>query len=184
MEFSVIGWPVSFNVRCPSCDGLAIFDEPFSFLSSRRDETPPHGLPAHEWGGWLVVEKYPNLLPWKAPYGSHQTIVFSEPHARNGEYVYHHTGVVRCGECFWSGVHKLNWPADAYYRWEIRGHVLWAWSAEHARALLEYIGSKHREAGDSPYARNLIRLPKEFLDAKVREIIVKRIRATLVRVSA
>lgn len=179
MEFSSIGWPVSFNVRCPSCGGRATFDEPFAFLSGSKKDVASEGLQAHRWGGWLVVEKYPSLLPWKAPHGSHQIIVFSEPNPPNGEYVYHQTGVIRCEECFRLGVHKLNWPDDAYYRWDIRGHVLWAWSAEHAHALLSYIDSRNREVGGGPYARNLLRLPKEFLDAKVRERIVKLIRGTL-----
>lgn len=179
MEFSVIGWPVSFNVRCHACGGRATFDEPFAFLSGSKKDAVLEGLPTHRWGGWLVVEKYPTLLSWKAPHGSHQVIVFSRCTPPNGEYVYHHTGVVRCEDCFWSGVRKLNWPDDAYYRWDIRGEVLWAWSAEHARALLDYISSKNREAGDGPYARNLHHLPKEFLDAKIRDRIVKKIGETL-----
>jgi hypothetical protein len=60
----------SLEIRCPRCGGRAAFDEPFQFLSARKAQ----GLPdtGKRWGGWYVREKYPSVLRWKAPRGSHQ----------------------------------------------------------------------------------------------------------------
>lgn len=54
------------DVRCPRCGGRATFDEPFDIVSTRKvDPADAEGL--HPWGGWDVREKYPSVLPWRAP---------------------------------------------------------------------------------------------------------------------
>jgi hypothetical protein len=178
MKFSSVGWPEKFNVHCPSCGECAVFDEPFAFMTDKRNA--PDGVLVHRWGAWFVVEKYPLLMPWKAPRGSHQTIVFSDWRKGHGDYVYLKRGVVRCDSCYHSRAHTLNWPDDAYFQWDIRGDILWAWSADHARILLDYISGKERNISrDTPYASSLRKVPKQFLSSKVRDLVIKRITDTL-----
>jgi hypothetical protein len=174
------GWPEQFDVRCPQCGGHAVFDEPFLFYA-RRDQVPEsEHRPFHQWGGWFVIEKYPSLMPWIAPRGSGQSLAFTKPREGSGYYAMHHRGVIRCGACHQANVHELKWPDDAFYQWEIRGEILWAWSTEHARVLLAYIGGQQRDPAKFPaYSRQLRRLPKKFLSAKMRELIVKRISSVL-----
>jgi len=75
--------------------------------------------------------------------------------------------------------HTLAWPDDAYWSWDIRGAVLWAWDIDHARRILEYIGGINRSR---PASYDLRHIPKEFLTAKVRELAVKRISASFVAI--
>ena len=65
---------------------------------------------------------------------------------------------------------------DAYYRWDAPGRTLWAWSAEHAVALRDYLASEDRNRATYGEFQGFLRkLPKEFLTAKVRDEAVKRI---------
>jgi hypothetical protein len=79
-------------------------------------------------------------------------------------------GTLDCMSCHHHvGAHTVIWPNDAFYRCDIRGHELWAWSEDHARAIREFIDSKTRKTR-SPA---LLHLPEFFLRAKQREAIVK-----------
>jgi hypothetical protein len=75
----------------------------------------------------------------------------------------------------------MHWPNDAFWRWEIRGSVLWAFSREHAQVLREFIRLSHREPADFgvEFASFLARLPSEFLRAQVRDEIVRMIDESL-----
>lgn len=156
-------YPVT--IRCPRCGGKALYDKPFVFQLRQQGMPEAKGCPVHVWRGWYVVEKYPSVFPWQAPAkGSFHT----------------EKGVVRCAACHFVGQHKVEWPQDAYFRWNVRGHILWAWSEEHARVLLAYLGGTERDPAKFPaYTYYLRRMPKAFITAKVRERIVKQIRASL-----
>jgi len=74
---------------------------------------------------------------------------------------------------------RSGWPDDAYYQWDIRGRTLWAWSAEHALVLRDYLRSNDRDPEKyGEYAGALRHMPKDFLTAKVRDEAVKRISAS------
>lgn len=163
------------HVRCPRCGKRAVFEQPFDFLGEQpRDELRP----THQWGGWYVVEKYPQVLAWTPPRTSEQVLYrwpgldsFGTSRVR---------GVVKCEECHLIAAHELAWPEDAFYRWDIRGHTLWAWSAEHAVAIRNYLASDHRDpASHSEFEGALRHLPKELLTAKVRDAAVERISRSL-----
>jgi hypothetical protein len=152
-------------VCCPKCGGRALLDEPFAFY-------PPGIIPAqlvaqaHTWGQRLVVEKYPSVVKW--------------PHLERGQGYVHKRGVVKCLGCHHIEAHDIAWPDEAYYKWDIRGQTLWACNREHAQVLLDFLGSKGRDASRHPgYVRSLRKLPKEFISAKVRDDIVKAISRTL-----
>lgn len=79
-------------------------------------------------------------------------------------------GSLDCMHCHHHvGVHTVTWPNDAFYRCNVRGHDLWAWSEEHARAIRAFIAGTTR-ATKSPM---LLHLPKFFLLAKQRDATVK-----------
>lgn len=175
-----------FDVRCPRCEGRAIFDEPFEFIAgsrlaaAEREALEREGL--HRWGGWYVREKYPSVLRWSAPKGS-GTSLWTGPdqEADRGGYRLAHIGVVKCLACHFVGRHELRWPADAYFRWEHRGERLWAETAADARMLLHYIESADRDPDRYPdgYGATLRKLPAALRSAKSRAAVAARIRRTL-----
>ncbi|MBV9171033.1 MAG: hypothetical protein JOZ81_13215 [Chloroflexi bacterium] len=155
------------TIRCPRCGGPALFDAPFAFHPQSRGRPDTGGRPLHDWGGWWVEEKYPSILGWDPPRTSAPA-----PHRR--------LGVVRCPECHLVGSHQLQWPQDAYYRWLVHGVELWAWSADHARALLAYLGSKGRDPTRFPgYTSMLRKLPAAITASKVRDDVVRRLGRSL-----
>ena len=170
------------DVRCPRCGGRAAFDEPFEFISSRQAVDADDPRPVHRWGGWRVREKYPSLLPWKAPRGSGQSLVSGGDRPLSGAYRLRHRGVVRCGACHHAGVHVLRWPADAYFQWSVRGTRPWALNAEHARVRLHYVESLLRDPARYPgHQRSLRELPAAILAARSRATVARKIRESLER---
>ena len=113
-------------------------------------------------------EKFPSVVRWKPPRGV-------QGH-RLG-----HVGVVRCPACHLVARHALRWPEDAFFQWQVRGERLWAWDAEHALVLLDYVRSSIREPGKYPPALrgSLIKLPRVFLAARNRALVAGRMEATL-----
>jgi hypothetical protein len=90
------------------------------------------------------------------------------------------TGTLKCSKCHLVAETALTWPTDAYYQWNIRGYILWAWSTEHARALLGYLESTDRDPWRfSPYGFWMQTLPSEVTSAKRRDLVVKEISRTL-----
>jgi len=155
------------DIKCPDCACLAKFEEPFEFLSKEQvlsDETRP----THQWGGWIVLEKFPSQVNWKAPSGSSQYLRGGGVSGKGG-YPLHTNGLVQCSQCHSNRKHKLKWPNDAYWQWEIRGELLWAWDKKHALVILDYVRTKSRPSRKSYCLRHI---PSHFLSAKVRDLVV------------
>jgi hypothetical protein len=77
-------------------------------------------------------------------------------------------------------VHVLRWPGDAYFQWNVRGTRLWALDANHARVLLHYLESTLRDPARYPaHGRSLRKLPAAILAARSRDVVARKIRATL-----
>ncbi len=153
-------------VRCPVCGGKALLDDPFEFYSVTAGLSEELSQRAQQWGGWLVVERYPSVIKWVEP--------------GKGVGYEHRRGVIKCLACHNVKAENVSWPDDAYYRWDIRGNTLWACNREHAEVLLAFLGSKERDESHFPgYEKSLRKLPTEFISAKVREDIVKAISRTL-----
>ncbi len=167
------------NVCCLRCGGRATFEEPFEFRCT-PDADGADSRPVHRWGGWFVREKYPSVVRWKAPRGSSQFLQSGGSPGNEGAYRLRHRGVVRCGECRHVGAHVLCWARDAYFRWDIRGVRLWAWNADHARALLHFVSSTRRDPSRYPAYRRLMReLPAPVLAARNRGLVSRKIRLSL-----
>ena len=167
----------SVEIRCPRCGGRAAFDEPFHIVPARKArDLADVGT---TWGGWLVREKYPSVIRWKAPRGSDHSLSTGPPGPCGG-YRLWHRGVVRCRECHLVAVHVLRWPGDAFFQWNVRGTRLWAWDVNHARVLLHYVESRLRDpARYPPYRSSLRELPQTILAARSRDVVARKIRGTL-----
>lgn len=159
------------DIRCPQCTGCALFVEPFGFHTAA-----PAGQPSLRWGGWHVVERYPSVLPWRAPAGSPQQYLTTGGSDGQG-YRLLHRGVVECGCGRPPWVHTLAWPDDAWWQWSIRGRLLWAWDRGHAERILAYVGATDRPP--RPTSGELGGLPSHFLAAKLRPTVVRAIQRSL-----
>lgn len=155
------------EIRCPRCGGRARWEEPFQFV--RR-----HDVPEEEWdrlvawGQRWVREKFPSLVRWK-------------PLGRGHGWRHATLGVFRCGACHAVALHRLRWPADAFFQWRVRGMLLFAWDEAHARVLLHYVGATLRDPDryGERYRKSLQRLPAEVIGGHARGRVVARIAETL-----
>lgn len=164
------------DIICPTCKSLAKFEEPFKFKSARELKGGiGDDLPSHSWGGWIVVERFPSQIKWKAPTSSQQYLRCGGGDGSEG-YPLLTNGIIQCSACHTNLKHKLNWPLDAYWQWEIRGQTLWAWDKNQALEILTYIKSELRP---SRHSYSLRYIPEHFLSAKVRALIVQRLEQSL-----
>ncbi len=159
-----------FEIRCPRCSGLARFEDPYEFIGvpTPKVNSPLWQLP--RYSTWFVREKFPSLFPWK---GSDEYA--KQLHAWFRDDL--RPGVALCSQCGEARVHRLRWPQDAFWQWEVRGQVLWAFSRRHAVVLREFINRTHREPKDfeTEFIGFLVRIPSTFLRAQVRRLVVGKI---------
>jgi hypothetical protein len=101
-------------VRCRVCGGPALLDAPFEFYGARDSLSDGETRPAHRWDGWQVIEKHPSIVRWVAPGAAQNYSQF--------------LGVALCSKCHTQYAYEVSWPADAFYQWDIRGHILWAYN--------------------------------------------------------
>ncbi len=157
------------EICCPRCGGRARWEEPFEITGPRSEANASMpGAVTQAWGPWTVRERFPSVVRWRAP--------------RKGVgWTHYARGVARCAACHWVAQHRLRWPADAYFRWNVRGTQLWAWHAEHARVLHHYVAAQLRDPYryPHPYPRTLQRLPADVLARRSRAHVVGKIAATL-----
>ncbi len=85
-------------------------------------------------------------------------------------------GLFQCPHCHANKKHKLHWPHDAYWQWDIRGEFLWAWNRDHAEAIMAYVSGTERP---SRYSYHLRYIPSHFLSAKVRDLVVRKMEQSL-----
>jgi hypothetical protein len=165
----------SMEIKCPNCEAMATFEEPFKFLSSNEAD-PDETRPCHQWGGWLVIERFPSQFKWKAPSASSP---YRRGDADNGSggYPLLTYGLVRCAHCHTNKKHKLSWPDDAYWQWDIRGELLWARDRAHAKEILAFVKKAVRPARRSNSLRHI---PSHFLSSKVRDLVVQKMEKSLV----
>lgn len=88
--------PLTREIRCPRCDGLARFETPFEFIGGPTPKASDPSWDFPRYGGWFVRVRHPSLIPWT-----------------NGEDYLAHTdrGVSLCTDCRDIAVHRLQWPA-------------------------------------------------------------------------
>lgn len=91
-------------------------------------------------------------------------------------------GKYSCRSCATTAAHSVNWPEDAFYKVEYRGNLLWAQTRKMMEDIRDYISAgADRDATrkSSAYFVKLALIPKEFLNAKARAPILKKIDALL-----
>jgi hypothetical protein len=164
------------DIKCPNCGALAKFEEPFEFLSIREKKANREdNRSSHLWGGWVVIERFPSQIGWKAPSSSSQYLRGGGGTEVDG-YPLLTNGLIQCSGCHSNQKHRLSWPQDAYWQWEIRGEVLWAWDRNHACEILNYVRSELRPSR-RPYRLRYV--PEHFLSAKVRPHIASKLAQSL-----
>jgi hypothetical protein len=162
------------EISCPLCGNRASFLEPFEFQSLGFD-SETESRPFHRWREWYVIELYPNQIALHPPTGSDQYLRCGGARKGSG-YPLMQYGIVQCGSCQISQNKELDWPDDAFWKWEVRGKVLWAWDRKHAEYIREYIASKDRPSRYNPVIRYI---PSHFLSAKNRESALKAMKIDL-----
>jgi hypothetical protein len=148
-------------IRCPRCGREAAF-EPATY-GLTKDEAQAAAADPSLTGAWrgktYVVLRYPRLLSWKELLRLRREL---RP-----------AGICRCGACGYLNRHLLDWPREAFYAVSLRGRTLWMRSREHVVALRGYVAAEDRQR--VPGARWLSRVPKEFLAARNRAPLVKKL---------
>lgn len=88
-------------------------------------------------------------------------------------------GSVRCGHCHRRGVHKLAWPADAWYAVSHKGQLLWAFHRESALDLHDYLLSAERDVSCYRWSSFLLHVPAVFKTRKAREAVCTQLQRAL-----
>jgi len=148
-------------IRCPGCGREAAF-EPATILltgAAAKAAASDRSVTGTWRGGSYEVVRYPRLQGWK-----------DAARRRRG---WRPDGICRCGACGYLNRHLLDWPREAFYALSLRGRTLWMGSREHAVALRGYVAAEDRQR--VPGARWLSRVPKEFLAARNRAPLVKKL---------
>jgi len=165
---------LTVDIKCPNCRKRACFEEPFAFVSSKHPAQEPIRR-FHKWGGWLVFERFPSQFPWVAPEKGAKFPGRDSDPGQDGYAVLAY-GLVQCRHCHINVRHRLQWPEEAYWQWDIRGHLLWACDRSHAEAILAFIEATHRPSRRSEQLRHL---PAYFLSAKVRNEVIGEMKKRL-----
>jgi hypothetical protein len=167
-EWHTLEWPREVEIVCPRCSSMALLDLAvfdYEHWSGNKPDlsSDPH---RHFWNNVIVTERYPAIVRWSAPSGNQRP-------RRD-------MGVVRCSSCALIDRHDLSWPEDAYWKWDVADSTLWAWTRAHATAIRSYVAQALREASTFPeWEQSLRHLPKQFLAAKARDEVVRKIDRSL-----
>ena len=155
--------PNTVTVRCRECGGPATFESAVEMVrgeAARALRDDPAAVGVEHAGGFLR-----NRFPYVYPRRTGPLRMFG--HYEGAE------GVVTCPRCVARRPHRLAWPADAYYRLEYRGAMLWAWNREFLVLIRNFIASERRDTAGQYYFRR--KLPKKLLLAKRREELTAKL---------
>ena len=93
---------------------------------------------------------------------------------RNGD-----EGTIICHHCHTRKKAELAWPEMAFFKVDVKGHVLWAFHRESALDLYNFIASAERHQSAYRWAYFLRHVPGRFLTAKLRDEICKKFKKLL-----
>lgn len=179
--------PHVLDVRCPSCQGCARFEFAEMVQIHRRDDLQFfRGSQKFEYAflsGAPGGGRWHGAFYFAGLHGSPSSIIHDLPDGyaakdwEHSQYLYrqggHDLGSITCRACRLRKRHELSWPADAYYQFEFRGGVLWAFHRESAQELREYVSSASRKREGYRWRNFLLHVPSKFLSAKSRAAVVK-----------
>lgn len=193
MPSSAIAWsmnPEDIAVRCPQCGSKARFRfaiykiaqtqaDADWFRASKDFEVERIFLDGYKH----KVSFFPGLR------GNHPSDVAGCPEGYSDGYIENSAmvpgggrssaGTVICPACGLRRKHTLNWPSDAFFTVDYRGHVLWAFNRSHAAALLDYIRSEDRSLSGRDWQDSLKKIPAPFKSKKARDTVVKKLEGIL-----
>ena len=86
---------------------------------------------------------------------------------------------ISCLNCGFKNKRLISWPENAYWKFNIKGQVLWAWSRDHAREIALFLKSKERKPFKFRFIASLHHIPKHFKLAKNRDIVIRQIERKL-----
>ncbi len=84
-----------------------------------------------------------------------------------------------CLECGFQNDKLIYWPEDAYWKFNVKGEVLWAWSEEHAKEIFNFLKSKERKPFKFKFTAALLHIPTHFKLSKNRDGALKAIEKKL-----
>lgn len=177
------------DVRCPECRGRARFEfaeavqirsrEDLSFFKKSPQFEYRFVRARHAGQNWNAAFYFAGL------HGRASTSIHSLPDGYEpSEWDHRRTlyrphgldlGSLVCTACAFRRRHELQWPADAYFRIEYRGEVLWAFHRESAVDLRTFVASPSRQPKKLRWASFLLHVPTVFLTAKARPTVLKRL---------
>ena len=185
--------PHVVEIRCPECGCGAVFEfAEVVRIALKKDIDFFKNNKLFEYrflsdscgGGWHAAFYFPRL------HGSSTDVLrdlpaeYSPADWNHSQYLYRSNGsdwgTVACHECGVRRKHVLTWPNDALYQVEFRRKILWAFDRESASDIRNFIASWDRNRASFKWQNLLLHIPKEFLAAKARDEIVKRLNRLLV----
>lgn len=183
--------PHKVDVRCKKCNGLAVFEfaevvkialkKDISFFQQNKlfEYQLLIDSCGHKWHGAFFFEGL---------HGSVKSITglpegYSPNNWAHSKYLKRSHGFdlgsVRCNCCGTNQVHAIDWPNEAYYSIEYKGHQLWAFNRESATDLHSFISGDERKVSDYKWRGFLLHIPTVFKTKKAREPVVKKLNRLL-----
>ncbi len=180
--------PHVLDVACPKCRGAALFEFAEVVRIQRRDDIPyfeESSLFEYRMFDGGAQGRWHGAIYFSLLHGPPETTISNLPPGyspsdwKRSKYLYrsHGTdmGAVACNACGLRARHCLDWPKDALFQIDYRGHVLWAFHRESAQELRNYIASEGRDRGGYRWELFLRHIPTTFLTAKARDAVIKRL---------
>jgi hypothetical protein len=180
--------PHVVEIRCPECSAGAFFEfaEVVRIALKKDVEFFKNSklfdykfLPDSVGGHWHAAFYFPRLHGCSTDAIRDLPAGYSPSDWSHSQYLYRSHGsdfgTAHCTSCGLRRRHVLDWPSEARYQVEFRGSVLWAFDRESATEIRDFVASADRNRATFRWQRLLLHIPKEFLVAKARDELVKRL---------
>ena len=89
------------------------------------------------------------------------------------------SGKISCLGCGLVKEGEIKWPNDAYFKVDVRGSILWAWTKEHAIEIRDYLDARIRENRSEAYLTYLCHIPTHFKRRGNRSYAVNGLNAVI-----
>ena len=184
--------PHVLSVQCPDCKHEAVFEFSECVRIRRTHDIKyfkaspmfEHKKASNRDGqGVNLACYYHKLTQHTLPEISDLPDGYSMADWEHSSYMYRpyefDAGTVICRSCGLRRKHNLSWPSDSYFQIHHKQQILWAFDRESAVEILDFIRSKNRDRSKYKYRSFLLKIPPQFLDKKVRDVVAKRLSARL-----
>ncbi|QGS50007.1 hypothetical protein [Shewanella putrefaciens] len=184
--------PDRVEVVCPLCDGCATFTYAHVLQIEKKDahlfENEQFEIKlfnqrfAHKWPCVLFFPPLFGAVSWREKFPEKYQGASTWEHRANSAFTDGtDLGLICCHQCMAKQKHQLEWPQDAFYSIEFKGHLLWAFNKMMMQQIRDYIQAKDRDAVFASEPIVIRHLPTVFKLAKNREGLVKKINKLIYR---